>query len=182
MQSSGFSQGLERVLVFRSTQLSPAESSFRNAQDAFLGKKSCPLGTALETSPWHSPAAGLCPITYPGLWRQAFQKSQLHLQLILVPQWIIYISFSFLLTYLFLKKNTLSEDAFWGFTVISYNHISFYQGRQPPNKVCHPLAAGRGWFRVWCCSEQARESLTLYGWSSSMTLSSSVTEDAGRRG
>lgn len=155
MQSSGFSQGLECVLVFRSTKLSPAESSFRNAQDAFLGRTSCPLGTALETSPWHPPVA--CLPSSPILG-SVFQTSQLHLQLILPTQQIISISFSFLLTYLF-KKNTLSEDTFSGFPVIFYNHTSFYQGRKPPNRVCHPLAESRDWFRV--CS--ARESLTLCG-------------------
>lgn len=137
MQSSGFSQGLECVLVFRSTKLSPAESSFRNVQDAFLGKMSCPLGTALETSPWHPPATCLSWALKTNFSNipTAPTTNSCHL--------VAYFHFLFLPTYLFLKKYILSKNTFWVFTVISYNHISFYQGREPPNRGCHPVAEGR---------------------------------------
>lgn len=43
-----FFTGFGSVFWFsESTKLSPAESPFRNAQDAFLGKMFCPSGSAL---------------------------------------------------------------------------------------------------------------------------------------
>lgn len=69
-----FLTGFGSVLWFsESTGVSPAKPPFRDAQDAFLGS---PLGSALETSPQHPPAARPSPIAYPGHCRQAFQTPQ----------------------------------------------------------------------------------------------------------
>lgn len=159
MQSSGFSQGSECVLVFRSTKLSPAESSFRNAQDAFLGKMSCTFMHCfgdISLTP-------TCSVSFPHHLSWALKTSLSNIPTAPTTNsshLVDYFHFLLLSYWSLKKKKMLSEGTFWGFRVTSCNHISFYQGREPPNRGCHPLAEGR--FGVWCCS--ARQSLSFYGW------------------
>lgn len=137
MQSSGFSQDSECVLVFRSTKLLPAEWSFRNAQDAFLGKMSCPLGNALETSPWHPPAACLSWVLKTSLANiPTLTTNSCHL-----ADYFHFISLPFM--YIFKKIHCVKTHS--GVSQLFLTITLVFMRAE----LRHPLAGGRDWFRVW---------------------------------